>query len=73
MGITQRVLQRTVNHLGRCSTHQLRAEAQRKRGIKLREYHKDLTWRMELVTPHILLHSLARRMFEHNAQLLELQ
>jgi len=73
VGITQRVAQRTVQQLGQRAAQQLRAEAQRERNIKRGEELQDLARRLEQMTPHILRHSLARRMLERGAQLPEVQ
>jgi len=72
-GITQRVAQRTVQQLGKRAAQQLRIEAQHERGITRSESLKDLARRLETVTPHMLRHSLARRMLERGAQLPEVQ
>lgn len=73
VGITQRVAQRTVRQLGRRAAQHLRAEVQRERDITRSESLVDLARRLENVTPHMLRHSLARRMLERGAQLPEVQ
>jgi site-specific recombinase XerD len=73
VGITQQVAQRTVRQLGRRAAQHLRAEVQRERDITRSESLVDLARRLENVTPHMLRHSLARRMLERGAPLPEVQ
>ena len=62
-----------MRQLGRRAAQHLRAEAQRERDITRSESLVDLARRLENVTPHMLRHSLARRMLERGAQLPEVQ
>ena len=73
VGITQRVAQRTVQQLGQSAAQHLRTEAQRERDIKRSEELQNLARQLEGATPHVLRHSLVRRMLEHGAQLPEVQ
>jgi site-specific recombinase XerD len=72
-GITQRVAQRTMQQLGQSAAQQLRTEAQREQNITRNEFLQNLARQLETVTPHMLRHSLARRMLERGAQLPEVQ
>lgn len=72
-GITQRVVQRTVERLGAQAAAQLRVEAGREPRLEQAARLLDLAQRVERATPHTLRHSLARRLLASGAHLSEVQ
>lgn len=72
-GITQRVIQRTVERLGAQAAARLRIEAGREPRLEQAARLLDLAQRVERATPHTLRHSLARRLLASGAHLSEVQ
>lgn len=72
-GITQRVAQRTVQQVGQRAAQHLRSLAKLERDITRSEELQNLARQLERATPHVLRHSLARRMLSRGAQLPEVQ
>jgi site-specific recombinase XerD len=72
-GITQRVAQRTAQQVGQRAAHHLRSLAKLERDITRSEELQNLARQLEKATPHVLRHSLARRMLSRGAQLPEVQ
>jgi site-specific recombinase XerD len=73
MGITQRLVQRLVEELGRRAAARLHAEAAKESNLEHQERLGTWAQALETVTPHILRHSLARRLLSSGAQLSEVQ
>ncbi|MBA2362491.1 MAG: tyrosine-type recombinase/integrase, partial [Chloroflexia bacterium] len=72
-GIDQRAAQRTLSRLGHDAASALTAAAARTSDIAGAERLRELARRLESVTPHMLRHSLARRLLASGAQLPEVQ
>lgn len=73
VGITQRLVQRLVEELGRRAAARLNAEAAKESSLEHKERLGKWAHALETVTPHILRHSLARRLLSSGAQLSEVQ
>lgn len=72
-GITQRLVQRLVEELGRRAATRLRTEAAKESNLEHSERLGTWAQALETVTPHILRHSLARRLLSSGAKLSEVQ
>jgi integrase/recombinase XerC len=72
-GIRARLVRQRIADLGKQAAAQLREAAKRERDIERVEYLRKLAQTLENVSPHMLRHSLARRMLKNGAQLSEVQ
>ena len=73
VGITSRLVQRLVEELGQQAAARLRVEVENESNLERRECLGTWARALETVTPHILRHSLARRLLSSGAQLSEVQ
>jgi len=72
-GIKTRVVRQPIANLGHRAADQLREVAKRERNLEQAERLRMLAQPLDAVSPHMLRHSLAKRMLKNVAQLPEVQ
>ncbi len=72
-GIKTRIVRQRIADLGRQAADQLRGAAKRERDLERAGRLRALAQLLDAVSPHMLRHSLARRMLKNGAQLPEVQ
>jgi len=72
-GIKTRVARQRIADLGKVAATQLREAAKREHTLERAEQLRMMAGQLEEVAPHMLRHSLARRMLKNGAQLPEVQ
>jgi len=72
-GIKTRVIRKRITDLGRQTANQLRESAKREQSLERAERLKILAQQLDDISPHMLRHSLAKRMLKNGAQLSEVQ
>lgn len=72
-GIKTRVIRKRITNFGRQAASQLRESAKRERNLERVERLKILAQQLDDISPHMLRHSLAKRMLKNGAQLSEVQ
>lgn len=72
-GIKTRLVRHRIAALGKQAAAQLRESAKREQNMERGEHLRNLARSLDDVSPHMLRHSLARRMLKNGAQLSEVQ
>lgn len=72
-GIKTRMVRQRIADLGHQAAEQLRDATKRERNLERAEQLRTWASQLETVSPHMLRHSLARRMLKNGAQLPEVQ